>query len=103
MKNPPKALTDLRPISKSPIGGKIIEKIIISEIERDTKDSLNDPTQFGNTKGSSTTHNLIKQRKEIFKSTDKGLATTAITLDYSIAFDHMDHTTLIKKTFGTWC
>ena len=34
---PPKALTDLRPISKTPIGGKIIEKMIISEIEHDTK------------------------------------------------------------------
>ena len=97
--NPPKALTDLRPISKTPIGGKIIEKMIISEIEKDTKDSLNDPTQFGNAKGSSTTHYLIKLTNKAFKSTDKGLATTAITIDYSKAFDLVDHTTLIKKLF----
>ena len=38
--NPPNALTDLRPISKTPIGGKIIEKNIISEIEHDTKAGL---------------------------------------------------------------
>ena len=95
--NPPKALTDLRPISKTPIGGKIIEKIIISEIEHDTKESLNDPTQYGNCKGSSTTHYLIKLTNEAFKSTDKGLATTAITIDYSKAFDLVDHTTLINK------
>ena len=95
--NPPKALTDLRPISKTPIGGKIIEKMILSEIEKDTKDSLNDPTQFGNAKGSSTTHYLIKLTNKAFKSTDKGLATTAITIDYSKAFDLVDHTTLIKK------
>ena len=28
--NPPKALSDLRPIFKTPIGGKILEKRIIS-------------------------------------------------------------------------
>ena len=71
--------------------------MIISEIEKDTKDSLNDPTQFGNAKGSSTTHYLIKLTNKAFKSTDKGLATTAITIDYSKAFDLVDHTTLIKK------
>ena len=77
--------------------------MIISEIEQDTKDSLNDPTQFGNAKGSSTTHYLIKLTNKAFKSTDKGLATTAITIDYSKAFDLVDHTTLIKKKSGTWC
>ena len=95
--NPPKALSDLRPISKTPIGGKILEKMIISEIDHDTKESLNDPSQFGNVKGSSTTHYLIKLTNKAFKSTDKGLATTAITIDYSKAFDLVDHTTLITK------
>ena len=71
--------------------------MIISEIEHDTKESLNDPTQYGNCKGSSTTHYLIKLTNEAFKSTDKGLATTAITIDYSKAFDLVDHTTLINK------
>ena len=95
--NPPKALSDLRPISKTPIGGKILEKMIISEIDHDIKESLNDPSQFGNVKGSSTTHYLIKLTNKAFRSTDKGLATTAITIDYSKAFDLVDHTTLITK------
>merc|ERR1712105_280732 len=86
-----------RCVSKTPIGGKIIEKMIISEIEHDTNKSLNDPSQFGNVKGSSTTHYLIKLTNQAFKSTDKGLATTAITIDYSKAFDLVDHTTLINK------
>ena len=42
--NPPKALKDLRPISKTPIGGKILEKRIVSELENYTKHTLNDPT-----------------------------------------------------------
>ena len=35
--NPPRALKDLRPISKTPIGGKILEKRIVSELETDIK------------------------------------------------------------------
>ena len=95
--NPPGALKDLRPISKTPIGGKIIEKMMICELETDTKETLNDPTQFGNTKGSSTTHYLIKLTDEAYKSTDDSRATTAITIDYSKAFDLVDHSTLINK------
>ena len=70
--NPPKALSDLRPISKTPIGGKILEKMIISEIDHDTNESLNDPSQCGNVKGSSTTHYLIKLTDKAFRSCDKG-------------------------------
>ena len=95
--NPPRALKDLRPISKTPIGGKILEKMMITELENDTKNTLNDPTQYGNSKGCSTSHYLVKFTNEAFKSTDIGLATTAITIDYSKAFDLVDHSILINK------
>ena len=95
--HPPNSLKDLRPISKTPIGGKILEKKLISELEKDTKETLDDPTQYGNTRGSSTSHYLIKLTDQAFKSTDVGHATTAITIDYSKAFDLVDHSTLIKK------
>ena len=94
---PPKELKDLRPISKTPVGGKILEKIILSDLDFDTKSTLIDSSQFGNSRGCSTTHYLIKATNEAFKSTDTGGATTAITIDYSKAFDLVDHTTLIKK------
>ena len=71
--------------------------MLISEIDHDIKESLNDPSQFGNVKGSSTTHYLINLTNKAYRSTDKGLATTAITIDYSKAFDLVDHTTLITK------
>ena len=32
--NPPRYLSDLRPISKTPIGGKIIEKVLMAELEK---------------------------------------------------------------------
>ena len=95
--NPPRALKDLRPISKTPIGGKILEKWFIYQLNYDTKDTLHDPTQFGNSQGCSATHYLIKLTDQAFKSTDKGHATTAITIDYSKAFDLVDHSTLIHK------
>ena len=95
--NPPRALKDLRPISKTPIGGKIIEKRIMYELEVDTKKTLCDPTQFGNTKGCSTTHYLVKLIDEAYMSTDIGKATTFITIDYSKAFDLVDHNILIDK------
>ena len=34
---------------------------------------------------------------EAFKSTDRNNATTAVTIDYSKAFDYVDHTILIEK------
>lgn len=71
--------------------------MIVSELEIDTKETLNDPTQFGNTKGSSTTHYLMKLTDEAYKSTAFGKATTAITIDYSKAFDLVDHSTLKNK------
>ena len=94
--NPPRALSDLRPISKTPIGGKIIEKAIMNELEKDIKGKL-DLDQYGNTKGSSTTHYLIKLTDEAYRSTDIGEATTALTIDYSKAFDYVDHSILIEK------
>ena len=94
--NPPSALTDLRPISKTPIGGKMIESIMMKELEKDTKGKLDDD-QYGNTKGSSTTHYLIKLTDEAYRNTDIGKATTAVTIDYSKAFDYVHHDVLIDK------
>ena len=90
-------MKDLRPIYKTPIGGKIIEKRMMHELEIDTKKTLYDPNQYGNTKGCSTTHYLVKLTDEAYKSTDIGKATTAITIDYSKAFDLVDHNVLIDK------
>ena len=72
----------------------MIEKIMVLELETDTKNTLNDRSQYGNTKGSSTTHYLIKLTDEAHKSTNINNATIAITIDYSKAFDLVDHTTL---------
>ena len=74
----------------------MIEKVIMSELEADVKGKL-DLDQYGNTKGSSTTHYLKKLMDQAYQSTDKGKETTAITIDYSKAFDYVDHNVLIEK------
>ena len=56
--------------------------MIVSELEIDTKETLNDPTQFGNTKGSSTTHYLMKLTDTSYKSTAFGKATTTVQLNH---------------------
>ena len=94
--NPPRALSDLRPISKTPIVGKMIETVLMKELDNDLIGKL-DKDQYGNCKGCSTTHYLIKLTHEAFISTDKGNATTAVTIDYSKAFDYVDHSILVKK------
>ena len=70
---------------------------MLSKLEQDIKKTLKDPTQYGNSKAFSTTHYLISATNEAFKSTDVGKATAAITIDYSKAFNLVDHTTLINK------
>ena len=74
----------------------MIETVIMKELEKDLI-GKRDPDQFGNCKGCSTTHALIRITNEAFNSTDKGGAMTAITIDYSKAFDYVDHTVLIEK------
>ena len=58
----------------------MIENVMVCKLEGDTKGEIND-TQYGNCKGSSTTHYLLKLTDQAYKITDKGHATTAITID----------------------
>ena len=74
----------------------MIEKALLSELEKDIKGKL-DKNQYGNCKGSSTTHYLIKLTDLAYRSKDMGQATTAVTIDYSKAFDYVDHGVLIEK------
>ena len=74
----------------------MIEKSLMFEIEKDIKGKLVN-TQYGNCRGASTTHYLIKLTDKAFRSTDKGHATSIVTIDYSKAFDYVDHNVLIQK------
>ena len=40
---------------------------------------------------------MVKLTDEAYRSTDVGQATTVITIDYSKAFDLVDHNVLVEK------
>jgi len=69
----------------------------VSKINIDIKITFDDPTQFGNAEGCSTTHYLVKLKNKAYKSTDAGIASTVVTIDYRKALDLVDHTILIQK------
>ena len=62
IENPPYSLKDLRPISKTPIGGKNHLMNDGFRARNWHKNTFNDPTQNDSTKGSNTTHFLIKSQ-----------------------------------------
>ena len=92
----PCSLDQLRPISKTAVPGKVLEKIVVTEIWLHFRRKV-DPRQFGNIKGSSTVHYLIELIEQVASNTDVGLAVTAVTIDLKKAFDLIDHTILIRK------
>ena len=57
-----------------------------------------DPHQFGNMKGSSIDHDLVNMLDTIHKGLDKsGNSVNLCAVDFSKAFDHINHTTAIEK------
>jgi hypothetical protein len=89
--------SDLRPISLTPIGSKILEYFPCQDIYSAVTDKV-DPLQFGGLKGSSTTMALLYMLHYAYKETDKaGTYLRILLADYSKAFDLVDHQKLTSK------
>jgi hypothetical protein len=97
-KTPPKSVeSDLRPISLTPILSKELETHIVKWLW-DAIEGTIDPTQYGSIKGCSTTHALIYLTHQWYSATDTlGQDVRALFLDYSKAFDLIDHNILMTK------
>ena len=87
---------DLRPISLTPVVAKTLESFPVRWAQEQCPNV--DSTQFGSTKGSSTTHALLSVLQPIYQALDDGRHYARILLiDFSKAFDHIDHKIVLQK------
>lgn len=90
--------SDYRPISILPTLSKVLEKIVRKQIEEFlTKNNLLDNFQSGFRSGRSTQTALLKVTEDMRKTLDDGEVTILTLLDFSKAFDSVDHDILIAK------
>ena len=94
-------LSNFRPISILNTFSKIFEKIIYNHLIDfiDTNNILY-KYQFGFRKGYSTSHAIIALVERINSALNSGKITIGVTLDFSKAFDTIQHPILLKKLFA---
>ena len=96
--NNPILPTDYRPISLLTVFSKVLEKASAFQIiEYLHKKSLQDPKQSAYRKNHSTTTALLKITDDIYNALDDGELTLLVLLDYSKAFDTINHRILFAK------
>lgn len=88
---------DLRPISLTSILSKTMERFVAGWIMPQIR-HLIDKRQFGSLSGLSTTHALLSFVHHLYKTTDDSNNSVRIfLLDFSKAFDRIDHSILLEK------
>lgn len=88
---------DLRPIALTPVLSKVLKDFFVEWLIDEVKHHI-DPQQFGILKGTSTTHCLLDMLHNWLSSLDcPGKFLRVCFLDFSKAFDHIDHTILVTK------
>ena len=93
--------SNYRPISLTCIASKLMEHILVSNIMThfDSNDILS-PFQHGFRSKHSCETQLISFTQEIFDNLEDGKQTDLIIMDFSKAFDKVDHNLLIDKLFN---
>ena len=93
---------DFRPISLTPIAAKVFESIVVKWVDDSLLSEIDDK-QFGGITGTSTTDALVEMANMWYEATDKlDVLVKIILLDFSKAFDLINHRILIEKlhSFG---
>ena len=97
-KGDPKLLTNYRPISLLTSFSKILEKLIyLRTIKFLNVSKTFSKFQFGFREKHTTTHALLHFINKVSNALDNRMHTVGIFLDYSKAFDTVDHTILLCK------
>ena len=95
------AVTDInnyRPISILPQLSKIFERIVHSQLYNFLeKYKILSPYQFGFRKNKSTTQAVLNQLEFIYQNLDQSKTVISIFMDFSKAFDCIDHEILLNK------
>ena len=99
-KHPPGSLeNDIWPISLTPILAKVFEGIMLNWVD-DVISPQIDERQFGGLAGTGTTDALVEMVHAWYEATDKpDTFVRVLPVDYSKAFDHINHEILIAKLY----
>ena len=88
--------SDLRPIALLPVVAKVFEGFVRQWL-LESLSSTFDPLQFGCLKGRSTAHALTSMLHTWQSSLDKGHSVRLLLVDFSKAFDRVNHNILFQK------
>lgn len=93
-----KNVSNYRPISMLSVFSKLFEKLIHKQIFNYlNENNIINNSQYGFRTNHSTFHALINATENLYKSLDNKLHTLAIFIDFSKAFDTVDHSILYNK------
>ena len=100
-KHPPGSLeSDIRPISLTPILAKVFEAIVLNWVD-DVITPQIEERHFGGLSGTGTTDALVEMVHAWYEATDQSNTFVRVLLvDYSKAFDHINHEITIAKLCG---
>ncbi|CAK1581438.1 unnamed protein product [Parnassius mnemosyne] len=91
-------INNFRPISISPTLSKILERVVCSQLKRYLEDNHILPeTQSGFRRGYGTETALLHVTDDITADYDKGKSSILVLLDFTRAFDCINHDILLAK------
>ena len=94
----PKKVENYRPISLLPLPGKLLEKLVHTQLSLYLEEEeILTNNQFGFRKQRSTSHAISQVLNQIYTNINRSNITAAVYIDFSKAFNSVQHSTLIAK------